>query len=194
MGRIKPRADIDVRARVTYDGIVWHHSTAKDGLTYDWDALKAYHTSHKVGGKAVGEPDYRKAFIQQRGALLEEPMRCVGFHFGVEYAEGEGGVFSPVIHLGRSLDIHGQHAAYKGNPVFDNRYIGLVAIGNFDVKAVRPEMWDACLRLTRALMDPFGFAAGKVIGHREADILNGAAAPRSCPGELWSMDKFRKDL
>lgn len=193
MVRPKPRAEVEVRARRTWDGVLWHHSTAKSGLTYDWDAIKAFHTSHRVDGKMMTEAEYRRCFVYHKGKEFAEPMRSVGFHFGVEYTEGEGGVFAPTIHAGRSLDQNGEHASYRLNPTFDNRYIALVAIGNFGAKALRPEMWDSCLRLTRVLMDCCGFGADKVIGHHEADKIAGAE-PRGCPGALWDMGKFRKDL
>ncbi len=193
MARAKPRAELDAHAKRTWDGVVWHHSTAKSGLTYDWDAIKAFHMSYRVDGRAVSESEHRRAFITHKGKEFGEPMRSVGYHFGVEYAESEKGVFAPVIHVGRSLDLNGDHASYKGNQTFDNRYIGLMAIGNFDAKTLRPEMWDTCLRLTRVLMDSFGFGMSRVIGHHEADVFSGAA-PRGCPGTLWDLPKFRKDL
>lgn len=193
MAKPKPRADIEASARRTWDGIVFHHSTAKDGLTYDWEAIKNFHTSHRVDGKMMSEGDYRKCFVYHKGKEFQEPMRSVGFHFAVEYAEGKDGAFAPVIHAGRHLDLNGDHAAYRMNPVFNNRYIGLVAIGNFEAMSMRPEMWDTCLRLTRVLMDCCGFGADKVIGHHEADIIAGVP-PRGCPGIFMQMPKFRKDL
>lgn len=193
MARTKPRADLDIHARRTWDGVVWHHSTTKAGMSYDWDSIKEFHTSYRVDGKAMSEADYRRCFINHKGKEFGEPMRSVGYHFGVEYAEGEGGIFSPIIHVGRSLDLNGEHASYRGNPTFNNRYIGLVAVGNFDAKTMRPEMWDSCLRLTRVLMDNCAFGADRVISHTEADKIIGVA-PRSCPGALIDMAKFRKDL
>jgi hypothetical protein len=194
MARSRPRAEIDTKAKRTWDGIVWHHSTARDGVCYDWDAIKLFHTSYRVDSKVVDAKEYRKLSIQKMGREFGEPMRAVGFHAAVEHVEGAGGVFAPVIHLGRSLDLNGEHTSHKGSVVFNSRYLGLVAIGDFDAKPMPPEMWDQCLRLTRAMMEAFSIPAEKVLGHSEADAIAGVEKPRGCPGALWRMEKFRKDL
>lgn len=189
----RPRADIDTKAKRTFDGVVWHHSTSKDGVAHSWDDIRLFHTSYRVDSRAVDALEYRKRFIQHQGKEFGEPMRAIGYHAGVEYVEGPTG-FAPVILLGRSFDLNGEHASYPDNPLFNNRYLGLVAVGDFDAKTMPPEMWDQCLRLTRTLMEAFSIQPEKVIGHNEVDTLAGIAKPRSCPGALWRMDKFRKDL
>jgi len=49
LGRRKPSADIPIKCTRLWKGIVWHHSKAQDGLTYDWDANKGM--PHVIPGK-----------------------------------------------------------------------------------------------------------------------------------------------
>lgn len=194
MGRQKPRAELVIKTKRSWDGIIIHHSTTKAGLTVDWGDLVRFHTSYRVDGKVVDSAEYKKCFMQRKGSKFAEPMREVGYHLGIDYLEDAKGSFAPVPQYGRSFDSNGVHATYPLEHAFNNRYLGLVVVGNFDAKSLRPELWDACLRTVRSLMDAFTIPVDKVIGHREADVLAGLDNPRSCPGSLFSLEKFRKDL
>lgn len=66
--------------------------------------------------------------------------------------------------------------------------LGVCLVGTFDVKEPPEEQWDAALRLTRELMGAYGIPVERVIGHREVP------ANKSCPGNRFDMDKFRRCL
>jgi len=82
-----------------------------------------------------------------------------------------------------------KHVSLNDNRSYDNYYLAFLAIGDFNTMSPNPEMWNACLRTTRTFMNFFDFDADHVIAHGEAP-----GAETSCPGRLWDLDKFRKDL
>lgn len=193
MRKSKPKAELDLGgSKRGWIGIVWHHSATGEGAM-DWDDIVRLHTSHRVNGKPVDPLEFRKAFIQRQGSEFGDPLKAVGFHAGVEYAELDG-VIAPVIRMGRPMDTAAEACSHPKIPGFDSSHLSLLAIGDFNSKAPRPEMWDTCLRLTRTLMDAFSITADRVLSHREASEMAKATTGWDCPGRLWSFDKFRGDL
>ena len=186
----KPRAEYPIRCARQWRGIVWHHSVMENGDALDWDSIDEAHRSYRVDGRPVDVVEYRKAFIMHTGSQFNEPMRDIGFHMGVEFSEVKG-VFLPVIKTGRSLELSGKHTS---SPTHEEQYLGFCAIGNFDAKSMRPEMYDTCLRLTRTFMDFFQIPEDKVLAHSEIFSKLNIPGSSTCPGSLWSFPKFRRDL
>ena len=184
---------LTIKAERSWDGIVWHHSLASDGMTYDWDAIKTCHTSYRVDGKPVSIEEYRKMKIMQRGRAFLEPKPDIGFHIGVEFAEVNG-LFVPTIRTGRELNSSGFHTTFPDNLVYNHKYLGFLAVGNFDEKAPPAALWDTCLKVTRAFMDYFKMDEEHVLGHGEVCAKLKLPEKKSCPGKMWDMDEFRRGL
>jgi len=153
-------------------GIVWHHSATKDGVTSNWPAIKRYHVEHN------GWTD-------------------IGYNMGVEYVQDRDGL-KPRLMMGRSLEHSGAHTYFVAGDQkisqYNKEYIGLCAVGNFDVVKPPSEIWEMCLSLTRALQMKYGISKDNVLGHRETYVEHGIEPLKTCPGALWSMNNFREAL
>jgi len=189
---IKPKLDIkiDVSNSRPWKGIVWHHSASPDGITRDWDAIVKYHTSYRIDYKIVSTEEFERQLKLRDGKKFQKPWKFVGYHGGTEWVDGR-----VVFTWGRSLGIIGAHAGIENvSNQFNEEYLGLCAIGDFDLAPPLPEHWDFNLRLTRAFMDAFRIPASHVIGHREVFDRLGVPRQKTCPGNLWDMDAFRRSL
>jgi N-acetyl-anhydromuramyl-L-alanine amidase AmpD len=148
--------------------IVIHHSLTADGKTVNWDAIRKYH-------------------------IETNKWLDIGYHFGVENVQDDYQVM-----LGRNLDKRGAHVGDGG---FNRMSIGICVVGNWD-KATPPDrQWILTLLLVKRLISYFGSKGiivppENIIGHREAQAL--AEVPvysrKSCPGNMFDMDRFRKEL
>lgn len=189
---MKPKLDIaiDVARSRPWKGIVWHHSATPDGAAKDWDAIRRYHTSYRIDGQIVTAADYQRRLTLRDGKSFQTPWGDIGYHGGTEFVDGQ-----VAFYWGRPLTDIGAHAGVKGaSNLYNTEYLGLCAIGDFDKAPPKPEHWDLNLRLTRTLMEAFHIPAGHVIGHREVFDRLGIPRQKSCPGQLWDMDQFRRDL
>jgi hypothetical protein len=107
----------------------------------------------------------------------------IGYHFGIEHVADPGdpaGSFE--ILIGRVLDAAGAHT--RGE---NQRSIGICFVGNFDQCRPPQGQWQAGLKLVRWLLRSTGLSAADVFGHR--DFAN-----KTCPGKLFDVEKFRRDL
>lgn len=189
---VKPMLEIKIDTVLSrpWKGIVWHHSLSTDGQERNWDAIVRYHTSYRVDFSIVTKEDFERRLQATDGKVFERPWRDVGYHGGTEWVNGK-----VVSNWGRPLDLVGAHAGVKGaSNRFNEEYLGLCAVGNFDMESPKPEHWDFNLRLTRAFMDAFRIPASHVIGHREVFDKLGVPRQKSCPGLRWDMDLFRSEL
>lgn len=188
----KPKLDlrIDLAGARRWTGIVWHHSATPDSPTLDWEGIRRYHTSYRVDFQVVTADEYQRRLAAKSGKSFQTPWRDIGYHGGTE-SVGDQVVF----HWGRPLGQVGAHAGVHGaSNRFNEEYLGLCAVGDFDKAPPRPEHWDFNLRLTRALMRAFHIPAGHVIGHREVFDKVGVPRQRSCPGARWDMTLFKSEL
>jgi len=155
-----------------WSGIVWHHSATKDGQTYNWPAIKRHHV--EVNG-----------------------WSDIGYHMGIEYANDSDGL-KPRLMMGRSLERGGAHTYFVANGQkireYNEIYIGLCAVGNFDATKPPEEIWDMCLQLTRSLQDLYGISTDRVFGHWETYLKHGIEALKTCPGKFFDIDRFREEL
>ena len=189
---INPKLDIriDIGRSRSWKGIVWHHSASPDGMTRDWDGIVKYHTSYRVDFNIVTPQEFERLKAAGQGKVFQKPWRDVGYHGGTERVNGQG-----VFNWGRPLSMAGAHAGVEGvSNSFNEDCVGLCAVGDFDKAPPRPEHWDFNLRLTRAFMEAFNIAPDRVIGHREVFDRLGMPRQKSCPGNAWDMDAFRREL
>lgn len=189
-----PQAKLDLlidssRSR-PWKGIVWHHSASPDGVGRDWAGIVKYHTSYRVDFQIVSAVEFERRLQLGQGSSFQKPWKDVGYHGGTELVNGAA-VFS----WGRPLDQIGAHAGVKdASNRFNEEYLGLCAIGDFDQAPPSPTQWDFNLRLTRSFMEAFRIPASHVIGHREVFDRLGVPRQKTCPGKAWDMDTFRSGL
>jgi len=101
----------------------------------------------------------------------------IGYHVGIEKARDDYEIM-----LGRMFYNSGAHC--KG---LNHQSIGICCVGNFDNKIPPPKQWEQTLKVTRLLMQIYKTPKGSIIGHK--DMSN-----KTCPGKMFDMDKFRKEL
>lgn len=188
----KPKLDIKIETLNSrpWKGIVWHHSASADGITRDWDAIWKYHMSYRIDGVIVSETEFQRRLSTHKGKSFQTPWKSIGYHGGTEWANGQ-----LIFTWGRPLSMIGSHAGVKNaSNQFNEEYLGLCAIGNFDLMPPKPEHWDFNLRLTRTFMDAFRIPANHVIGHYEVFDKLGLPRQKTCPGRCWDMGLFRSEL
>ncbi|MCG3204863.1 MAG: hypothetical protein KCHDKBKB_01580 [Elusimicrobia bacterium] len=188
----KPKMDlvIPVAGSRQWKGICWHHSASADKVTRDWNAIVHYHTSYRVDFDIVSAEEFDRRLKNGLGKVFQKPWKDVGYHGGTELVNGE-----PVFDWGRPLSVVGAHAGVSGvSNRFNEEFIGLCCIGNYDAVSPDPKLWDFNLMVTRTLMDAFKIPKDQVIGHREVFDLLKIPRQKSCPGNAWNMDVFRAEL
>lgn len=174
-----------------WDGIVWHHSYSKDNPNTDeWAGITRYHTSWRIDGDIVTQAEFDRRQAAKQGKSFEKPWSDIGYHGGVERANGGEVVWRQ----GRPWTKAGAHAGHPGNNKFNEKYMGLCCVGNFDLVKPDDETWEFCLEATRELMKTFGIPKDKVLGHRETYAILGIPPAKSCPGTQWGMAEFRNQL
>jgi hypothetical protein len=174
-----------------WEGLVWHHSYSKDNPNSDeWLGIIRYHTSYRIDGNIVTKEEFDSRLANKNGKKFEGPWSDVGYHGGVERANSGGLVWRQ----GRPWTRSGAHAGHPGNNSFNDKYLGLCCIGNFDAAVPDKETWEFCLQATREIMKAFRIPKDKVLGHRETYALVGLPQGKTCPGTQWSMEDFRGAL
>ena len=173
-----------------WQGICWHHSASPDRVTRDWDGIVKYHTSYRIDFNTVGKEEFERRIKNNEGKYFQTPWKAVGYHGGIELVEG-----IPTLYLGRPLSEIGAHAGVKGaSNRFNTEYIGMCAVGNYDIGPVPNPIWKFALAITRHLMERFNIPKTHVIGHREVYDLLGVPRQKTCPGKFWDLENFRVEL
>ena len=104
--------------------------------------------------------------------------RDIGYHAGIEWARNKAETF-----MGRMWDKQGAHTfRHNGNS------LGLCIVGNFDEEIPDPMIWGAALKLVRFWMRLYKIPVSEVYGHHDF------VAWKSCPGLMFDMEKFKRDL
>ena len=103
-------------------------------------------------------------------------FKDIGYHFGVENLRGQTEIL-----VGRMPDETGAHCAGH-----NTGSIGICLVGNFDEAPPPAESWDLAVKLCRYLVRQFGVK--EILGHTE---LNPG---KSCPGKMFNMTRFRRDV
>ncbi len=104
----------------------------------------------------------------------------IGYHFGLE-AYGLG----YQILVGRFMTVKGAHCRDGG---MNSKALGFCIIGNFDNHAPPAEQWNLSIKFSASICIRFELSPETVLGHREA------GSPKTCPGKLFDMDKFREGV
>jgi hypothetical protein len=195
--------------------IMIHHSAAPDGRTFDWQATRRYQMSWRIDGTSVTQAEYdRRLAIKEgrrpgsapeetpprrvgaepapEGKRFEPPWKDIGYHYGVELiwvnppqslltltGESKGGY---EILVGRNLDENGAHCIGM-----NSKAIGICFLGNFDLAPPPADQWAAGILFVRSLCRVLDIPISCVVAHRDYAI-------KTCPGKLFDMDLFRKDL
>lgn len=138
------------------------------------------HHSLTEDGKTVSWSAIRQYHVKTNG------WRDIGYHFGIEDING-----TLEILFGRLPNEDGAHCQDAG---MNRKGIGICLVGNFDAQVPTTELWSKARGLVLYLMDAYKIPAENVIGHREAQASLPLSKRKSCPGKLFNMDRFRKDL
>lgn len=157
--------------------IMIHHSATPDGRTFDWQAIRRYQMSWRVDGTTVSREEYERRISAKQGKLFEPPWRDIAYHFGNEKINDRYEIL-----VGRNLDEEGAHCVGM-----NQKAIGICFIGNFDLAPPPEEQWAAGIQLVRGLLRIADVPVRNVVGHRDF-------AHKTCPGKLFDLNKFRKDL
>lgn len=172
-----------------WKGIVVHHSASPDGMQKDAEGIVKYHTSYRIDYNIVSKEEFERRKKAKQGKVFQEPWKAVGYHYLVEYVGSE-----IILYPGRSLSVIGAHAGHKVSNRFNKEYIGVCVIGDYDKTMPSKEIIKFTQGVVRTLMDRFSFTKDKVIGHREVFDKLGVPREKSCPGNLFDMNKFREEL
>lgn len=131
------------------------------------------HHSLTKDGKTVSWNDIRRYH-------LSLGWRTIGYHYGIELVNNDYEIF-----VGRMMNESGAHCKQRG---MNYKSLGICCIGNFDEDSVPKKQWQLCLTLVRSLVDVLRLSVDNIYGH------NAFAYYKSCPGNNWSMSKFRNSL
>lgn len=163
---------------MTPDAIIIHHSLSRDGRTNDWDAIRRFHTSWRVGGDIV-TPEKAQELIAQ-GRRVEAPWKDIGYHYGIELVEN-----GYMVCTGRAENTPGAHCTQAN---MNNHSLGVCFVGNFDLTPVPVAQWDMGAELVARLCTRYSIETVRVFGHRDF------ATYKSCPGNYFVMEQFRADV
>jgi len=158
--------------------IILHHSLTADGKTVSWGAIRRYHKSWAYNGTIIAEHEAKDLIVQ--GHKVKRPWRDVGYHFGIERV-GK----SYEILLGRMMNDCGAHCKPGA---MNSQSLGICFVGNFDKMPPSKKQWDLGLNLVRTLVEVFNLPTSNVFGHRDF------AGYKSCPGERFDIELFRRQL
>lgn len=136
---------------------------------------------YKKAGALVGEELYTGQYVSVyvKNTKIETPWRKIGYNFGVEKANNK-----LCLAYGRTLMERGAHCYQQE---MNDHSIGWLIIGNYDKACPDSELWKFCIKVGKEIRKEF--PGIKFIGHREVKGVT-----KSCPGKLWDMKQFRKDL
>ena len=104
----------------------------------------------------------------------------IGYHFGIELIGSKYEIIT-----GRLLTQEGAHCSQDG---MNRKSVGICFVGNFDLMEPPIPQWDLGLNLVRSLMNILDIPREKVYGHRNF------AHYKTCPGKLFDLDKFRREI
>ena len=190
-GTNKPKADFQMPTTASsWKGIVIHHSESVDHPNAnDWESIRHYHTSWRVDREIVSEATWKERKASGKGTKFEKPWKAIGYHLGLER---DGGKLC--VRIGRGWDIAGAHAGLPSTNEYNEEYLGMCWVGDFDKTPPDQEMWAMGLAVLRTVMDRFGIPTANIIGHREVYDRAGVPREKTCPGSAFNLDTLRSEL
>lgn len=133
--------------------------------------------SWRIDGTSVSKEEYDRRLLAKQGTHFEAPDRDIAYHFGIELVNDRYEIF-----VGRDLDQDGAHCIGM-----NQKAIGICFIGNFDGTRVPADQWTVGVFFVRSLCRILLIPITCVIPHRDY-------AQKTCPGKLFDMELFRRDL
>lgn len=133
------------------------------------------HTAGAPDGRDQNAAAIRRYHVQHNG------WRDIGYNFVVR-KDG-------TVELGRPLAEIPAHVAG-----FNDFSIGVCFTGNGDLSDFTLAQYDSGVALVRLLQTNFCIPTEHVLGHRETVRAGAPPTPKTCPGKLVDMDRFRARL
>ncbi len=130
------------------------------------------HHSATVDGRTYSWPAIKKYH-------MDKGWKDIGYNLGIELVEDTVKVL-----YGRPLTMNGAHCKEDG---MNSKSVGVCVVGCYDEKAPPEDHWTQVLRVVRKVQECFLIPIKNVHGHHEY-------APKTCPGKMFDMYKFRRDL
>jgi len=158
------------------NSIIIHNSATKDGSVVDVQAIRRYHTSYAYQGNIIKKTDAMP--LIEQGKTVKKPWADIGYHFLCEKVNDRYEIL-----VGRMWNIEGAHATGHN---FNT--IGVCAVGAFETEPPPAEQWQMLVKLCVVLADQYSIKPENIKGHREL------GAPKTCPGTMFDMNKFRADV
>jgi len=153
-------------------------------INREWKYIVIHHSATKDSRTGRATEAIRRYHIEQKG------WRDIGYHYLIEYLP-DG---LPTLRTGRGLSEIGAHVYIKDidQPwYFNQNAIGICIVGDFDRARPPEDKLKFTAQLVRQLMWLCEIPKEDVIGHGEAHERKGSRLIRTCPGNLFNMDKFR---
>jgi N-acetyl-anhydromuramyl-L-alanine amidase AmpD len=169
-----------------WNGIVIHHSASPDGITRDADGIAKYHTSYRIDYNIVTEEEYNRRLLIGDGKVFEKPWKAVGYNFLIERV-GKDIKLIP----GRPLSWVGAHAGWKTDNYYNENYIGICVIGNYDIVPPEDDKWNFIIDVIKSLMFCYEIHTTNILGHRETYQRFNVPPQKTCPGTAFDMEKLR---
>lgn len=132
------------------------------------------HHSLTADAQTVSWNAIRRYHVQYLG------WRDIGYHFGIERVGKRYEIL-----CGRMMNDNGAHCKQFG---MNAESVGICFVGNFDNVTPPVEQWKLGIKLVKTLAEVLGIPHENVRGHREF------ATWKSCPGERFNLELFRREL
>jgi len=142
----------------------------KTMLKRRWTHIMIHHSATE-DGKTVSWQAIRRYHMAEKG------WRDIGYHFGIELINDHREIL-----VGRNLGEDGAHCMGM-----NDKAVGICFVGNFDETPVPEDQWKTGILFVKSLCLELDIPITCVVPHRDY-------APKTCPGKLFDMDLFRKNL
>lgn len=161
--------------RPAWKSIIIHHSdTEDDAARQDWDGIRKFHMSWRLGGDSITPEEGRRLLAE--GKPVIKPWRDIGYHWGIELVKG-----SIVIQRGRGLDQVGAHCVGM-----NSQAIGICCVGDFDEDHPSDLVYFNCAQLCANMIKMFpAITPWNIYPHNKF-------AQKTCPGRMFDMDRLIK--
>ena len=158
------------------ENIIIHHSLTKDSGTVSWGPIRKYHMSYVYNGNIITEQQAQE--LINLGHTVKKPWKAIGYNFGIELIDDTYEIL-----LGRMANESGAHTIGRNHDS-----IGICCVGNYDLIPPPEPLLLSLRTLCRFLMVQYGIPVENVYGHRTF------ASYKSCPGNLFDVEKFKQRL